>query len=199
MKTVELPPVIGATELQQAMTKDRRIRLLDVRMPGEFEGGHIAGSYNVPLSTLGEHAAELTSVGDPVVLVCRGGNRARQAEQVLRSSGMTRLHVLEGGVAAWQEQGYDLRRTGRERWALDRQVRLVAGLIVLTGVLLSVFVSPGFVWLAGFMGAGLTFSAVADWCGLALLLGRLPYNRGASCDVSAMVQAIRAGEPGLAR
>jgi rhodanese-related sulfurtransferase len=193
MAIQELPPVVAAPELRMALGRNRRIRLLDVRTSGEYEGGHIEGSYNVPLDTLGEHAGELASVGDPVVLVCRGGNRARQAEQVLRESGMASLHVLEGGVAGWQAAGYDLRRTGRERWALDRQVRLVAGLVVLTGVLLSVLVSPSFVWLAGFMGAGLTFSALADWCGLAIVLGKLPYNRGASCDVPAMVAAIKAG------
>jgi rhodanese-related sulfurtransferase len=189
-----LTPVLSAYELKAALAADRQIRLLDVRTPAEFEGGHIEGSYNVPLSTLGEHAAELAEVGAPVVLVCRGGNRARQAEQVLRESGMARLHVLEGGVAAWQGAGHAVRRTGRVRWALDRQVRLAAGVIVLAGVLLSVAVNPAFVWVAGFMGAGLTFSAVADWCGLALLLNRLPYNRSAAtCDVGAMVAAIKAG------
>jgi rhodanese-related sulfurtransferase len=194
MTTGELPPVMSAPELRIVVEGNPRVRLMDVRTPGEFEGGHIAGSYNVPLDTLGEHAAELREVGDPVVLVCRGGNRARQAEQVLRGSGMSRLHVLEGGVTAWQAAGYALRQTGRERWALDRQVRLVAGLIVLTGVLLSMLVAPQFIWLAAFMGAGLTFSAVADWCGLALLLTRLPYNRGAAtCDVGTMVAAIKAG------
>lgn len=192
--TEEMPPVIAAPELKLALGRNPRIRMLDVRTPGEFEGGHIEGSYNVPLDTLGEHAAELRQLEDPVVLVCRGGNRARQAESVLRGSGMTRLHVLEGGMAAWQGASYAVRRTGRERWALDRQVRLVAGLVVLTGVLLSVLVSPALVWVAAFMGAGLTFSAVTDWCGLAILLGKLPYNRGAaSCDVREMVQAIQAG------
>jgi rhodanese-related sulfurtransferase len=194
MMTTELPPVIAAPELRRASERNRRIRLLDVRTSGEFEGGHIEGSYNVPLDTLAEHAAELREVTDPVVLVCRGGNRARQAEQVLRDSGMKALHVLDGGMTAWQGAGYPVRQTGRQRWALDRQVRLVAGVIVLTGVILSVTVSPAFVLLAGFMGAGLTFSAVADWCGLAMLLARLPYNRGAaSCDVGGMVSALKAG------
>jgi rhodanese-related sulfurtransferase len=193
MTRQELPPVLAAPELRLALGRNRRIRLLDVRMPGEYEGGHIEGSYNVPLDTLGEHARELTELTDPVVLVCRGGNRARQAEQVLRDSGMAQLHVLDGGVAGWEAAGYELKRTGRVRWALDRQVRLVAGLVVLTSVLLSVLVAPAFLLAAGFMGAGLTFSALANWCGLAILLGRLPYNRGASCDVSAMVTAIKAG------
>jgi rhodanese-related sulfurtransferase len=189
-----LAPVVGAADLKVALAADRQIRLLDVRTPAEFEGGHIAGSYNVPLATLGEHAAELAEVGAPVVLVCRGGNRARQAEQVLRESGMARLHVLDGGLSAWQGAGHPVRITGRVRWALDRQVRLAAGVIVLTGVLLSVLVNPAFLWVAAFMGAGLTFSAVADWCGLALLLNRLPYNRSAAtCDVGAMVAAIEAG------
>jgi rhodanese-related sulfurtransferase len=189
----ELPPVIAPGDLTHALEQNPRLRLLDVRTAGEFEGGHIAGSYNVPLDTLGEHGRELSEVEDPIVLVCRGGNRARQAEQVLRQSGMLRLHVLDGGVAAWQEMGHPLRRTGRERWGLERQVRLVAGLVVLAGTVLSVTVWAPAIALAGFMGAGLAFSAVTDWCGLALLLGKLPYNRGASCDVGEMVAAIRAG------
>jgi rhodanese-related sulfurtransferase len=191
--TVELEPVIEAGTLKAALAAEPRLRLLDVRTPGEFEGGHIEGSYNVPLDTLGEHGRELSEVGDPVVLVCRGGNRARQAEQVLRQSGMARLHVLGGGVSAWQEAGYAVRRTGRVRWSLERQVRFTAGLIVLAGVVLSVTVWEPLLVVAGFMGAGLTFSAVADWCGLALLLGKLPYNRAASCDVRDMVAALRAG------
>jgi rhodanese-related sulfurtransferase len=189
----ELTPVIAPADLARAREQNPRLRLLDVRTPGEFEGGHIAGSYNVPLDTLGEHGPELSEVTDPIVLVCRGGNRARQAEQVLRQSGMSRLHVLDGGVAGWQQAGHSLRRTGRERWGLERQVRLVAGVVVLVGTLVSVTVWPPAIALAGFMGAGLAFSAVTDWCGLALLLAKLPYNRAASCDVGEMVAAIRAG------
>jgi rhodanese-related sulfurtransferase len=188
-----VPPVLRADELEALLAGNSRVRLLDVRTPGEFESGHIAGSYNVPLDTLGEHGRELSEVDDPVVLVCRGGTRARQAEQVLRQSGMSRLHVLEGGVAAWQQVGGALRRTGRVRWALERQVRLAAGLLVLTSVVASVLVAPQLVWIAGFVGAGLTFAAVTDRCGMAMLLAKLPYNRAASCDVRDMVAAIRAG------
>ena len=72
-------------------------RLLDVRTPAEFEAEHIAGAYNVPLDTLAEHGAEIRAqVADPVVLVCRSGQRARRAEEALAAAGMSNLHVLEG-------------------------------------------------------------------------------------------------------
>jgi len=59
----------------------------------------------------------------------------------------------------------------------ERQVRFVAGLIVLTGILLSL-ISPWFVLLSGFVGAGLMFSAITDTCGMGMMLARMPWNRG---------------------
>jgi UPF0716 family protein affecting phage T7 exclusion len=50
-------------------------------------------------------------------------------------------------------------------------------LIVLTGVLLAWFVNPGFIWLAGFIGAGLTFAAITDTCAMGMLLARMPWNQ----------------------
>jgi rhodanese-related sulfurtransferase len=171
------------------------VRLLDVRTPAEFESVHIPGAYNVPLGTLAEHGEELRRhVDGPVVLVCRSGSRARQAEEALREIGMTQLHVLDGGMEAWERAGFPVRRGERQRWGLERQVRLVAGSLVLLSVLAGVFVARPLVWIAAMVGAGLVFSAVTNTCGLALLLAKLPYNRGATCDVRDMVRALAAGE-----
>jgi hypothetical protein len=69
-------------------------------------------------------------------------------------------------------------RSGRKVVSLERQVRIAAGTIVLVGVILAAFVNPAFVWLSGFVGAGLVFSGVTNFCGMGLVLARAPWNRG---------------------
>lgn len=176
------------------MAAGEDVRILDVRTPAEFESVHIPGSYNVPLDTLGEHATEIARHATaPVVLVCASGNRAAQAEQRLAQAGMTNVKVLAGGIAEWQAQGAPVRR-GRNRWGLERQVRLVAGSLVLAAVVASIRVPP-LRYVAGLVGAGLTFSAVTNTCGMAMVLAKLPYNRGATCDIEAAVAALVAPRP----
>ena len=107
-------------------------RVLDVRTPGEFETAHMAGAYNVPLDLLREHRDEIIKhLDDDVVLVCRSGQRAAQAEETLRNAGLTNVHILDGGITAWEAKGFAVNR-GAQRWDLERQVRLVAGSIVLS-------------------------------------------------------------------
>jgi rhodanese-related sulfurtransferase len=84
---------------------------------------------------------------------------------------------VAGGIEAWKKENLPFERDESAPWPLERQVRLAAGLLVLTGVLLSVFVHPAFVWLAGFVGAGLAFAGASDWCEMALLLAKMPWNR----------------------
>lgn len=188
-----IPAVLKPTELAELLRARPDVRLLDVRTPGEFESAHIPGAYNVPLDTLGEHAAEIRATVDaPVVLVCQSGARARRAETVLGESGMPALHVLDGGVNGWTAAGQRVSR-GPERISLERQVRIAAGSLAAVGGLLALLVSPLWAILPAFVGSGLVFAGVTDTCGMAMLLSRLPYNRAASCDVDAMVAALRRG------
>jgi rhodanese-related sulfurtransferase len=183
------PHRVAAAELDGWLRAGRDVRVLDVRTPAEFESSHIPGAYNVPLDTLGEHAEELRRHLDvPVVLVCRSGQRAGTACEQLTGVGMDQLHVLDGGMGAWDDGGRDVRR-GRARWDLERQVRLVAGSIVLSAVLASTVV-PRAKWLAGGVGAGLTFAALSNTCAMGTVLGKLPYNRAASCDVDQVVRQL---------
>src|SRR5688500_7133580 len=115
----DLPPVLTPAELAQLLRERSDTRLLDVRTPGEFDTEHIAGAYNVPLDTLGEHGAEIrAAVAAPVVLVCRSGQRARRAEDALRTAGMTNLHVLDGGMTGWSAAGLPVRRAA-QRMSLE--------------------------------------------------------------------------------
>jgi rhodanese-related sulfurtransferase len=181
--TVPVPCDVRTLALLRAEGSAHRI--IDVRSPAEFESAHIPGAYNVPLDQLGEHRDELARhLDEPVVLVCRSGARAGQAEQRLAAAGMGNIAVLDGGMLAWEAAGGAMNR-GTQRWDLERQVRLVAGSIVLLSILLSL-IFPAARFVAGFVGAGLVFAAMTNSCAMGMLLTKLPYNRPrASADISA--------------
>lgn len=191
--TMHAQRVLNPTELVRLRAERPETRLLDVRTPGEFEAEHIAGAYNVPLDTLGEHGPEIRAgVAAPVVLICRSGQRARKAEEALEAAGMTNLYVLDGGMNAWGTAGQPVNR-GAPRMSLERQVRIAAGTLVASGSFLALFVNPLFAAIPAFVGSGLVFAGVTDTCAMGMLIARLPYNRPASCDVPAMVRAIATG------
>jgi len=183
------PATIDSQALRALLDSAAPPRVLDVRTPGEFETVHIAGAYNVPLDLLREHREEiLKHLDEDVVLVCQAGQRAAQAEETLRKAGLTNVHVLDGGIAAWIGKGQPVNR-GAQRWDLERQVRLAAGSLVALSILVSIVI-PGAKWLAFAIGAGLTFAALTNTCAMGMLFARLPYNRGASCDVSTVVAQL---------
>ncbi|WP_017597745.1 YgaP family membrane protein, partial [Nocardiopsis lucentensis] len=99
----------------------------------------------------------------------------RQCQDKLAAAGLRDTVVMNGGMNAWEAQGAPVVR-GRERWSLERQVRLVAGGVVLTSVLASLLWPPA-VAVAGVIGAGLTFAAITDTCAMGMALARLPYNQ----------------------
>ena len=181
---------LDAQTLQERLATDDAPRVLDVRTPAEFETAHIPGAYNVPLDTLREHRTELRRhLDEDVVLVCRSGARAAQAEEALAGVGLPGLRVLDGGMMAWESSGAPVNR-GRETWELERQVRLVAGGLVAAGVLGSVKV-PALKWVAGAIGAGLTGAALTNTCAMGMALSKMPWNRTASpCDVDELVAAL---------
>jgi len=128
-----------------------------------------------------------------VVLVWQSGSRSRQAEEALKRVGMPNLHVLDGGLNGWVAAGKPVRR-GREGISLERQVTIAAGALAAAGGLLAVKAHPRFGLLSAFVGGGLLFAGVTDTCGMARLLAKLPYNQ-AGCDVGAMIEALKDGEP----
>ncbi|HSH44683.1 MAG TPA: YgaP-like transmembrane domain, partial [Longimicrobiales bacterium] len=120
--------------------------------------------------------------------------RARQAEEALRDTGMPNLHVLDGGMNGWLAAGKPAIH-GASRLSLERQVRIAAGGLAALGAALALLVSPLFALLPLVVGSGLVFAGVTDTCGMAMVLSRLPYNRVATCDVPAMVRALKDGAP----
>ena len=117
----------------------------------------------------------------PLVIICGSGNRAAQARERLARLGFSNLACLAGGLAAWEASGFPVERDERAPWSLERQVRVAAGALVLAGAALGWLAHPGFHGLSAFVGAGLVFAGVTDWCGMGLLLAKAPWNRRSNC------------------
>lgn len=180
---------VTTAELKQLIAGDADTTLIDVRTGSEFETAHIPGSFHLPIETMKEHAGRFADLDGDVILVCQSGNRASQAESALSSAGARGVRVLSGGIGSWIADGGEVRR-GEEKWAMDRQVRLAAGSLVLTGFALGRLVDRRLVGLSAAVGGGLVFSALSNTCAMGTALGRLPYNQGAPCDVDAVVAAV---------
>ncbi|MEB3322307.1 MAG: rhodanese-like domain-containing protein [Synechococcaceae cyanobacterium] len=172
------PPVAAPDRLSPHELAERRRRgqvvIVDVREPMEYVGGHIPGSLNIPLGRLDQ--APLPE--GPLVLVCQSGNRSSRAREALRARGHHHpVADLEGGVPAWRDAGYPVEARRGAPLPLMRQVQIVAGGMVLLGVVLSLAVAPAWIALTAFVGAGLVFAGLTGACPLAGLLGRMPWNR----------------------
>ena len=178
-------PNVQTVDVAEAQTliHESNTLVLDVRSPGEFETAHIDGAVNIPVDRLDPHLREIVhNAGGTMVLVCQSGGRAEQAATTLSREGKQDLVLLQGGMNAWQQAGAPVQRGDVQRWALERQVRLVAGAIVVSTVAASALV-PRLKWVGAGVGGGLVFAAVSNTCMMGNLLSKLPYNRGPACDI----------------
>lgn len=177
---------MSATRLNQLHTMDAQtlkqgldqqsVTLIDVREPGEFAGEHIPGATLVALSQFDPRKIPQTE-DTQLVLYCRSGNRSAIAAQKLFDAGFESVTHLSCGIGAWKEAGYPTVTNRDAPISLMRQVQLVAGSLMLTGTILGALVSPWFLLLSGFVGAGLMFAGVTDTCMLGMLLAKLPSNQ----------------------
>jgi rhodanese-related sulfurtransferase len=178
---------VDAADLAKQRRDGFAVQLVDVRSVSEFASGHVPGAMNIPLEQLELRTEDLAADG-PVVLVCQAGMRARMAAELLAGS-RELLMVLEGGTDAWRKAGLPLVRCTRSRWALERQVRLGAGLLVICGVTLGFALSPWWFGLAAFVGCGLTFAGATNLCLMGEMLARMPWNRSRRSPDTAMGQS----------
>ncbi|MFN6519334.1 MAG: rhodanese-like domain-containing protein [Nostoc sp. CreGUA01] len=169
---------VDAQTLKQLL-KQQAITLIDVRELAEYALEHIPGATLVSLSKFDPR--KVTQDRDTkVILYCRSGNRSTMAAQKLFDADFTTVTHLEGGMSAWKQAGCATTINKNAPISLMRQVQIVAGSLVLMGTLLGAFVSPWFLILSAFIGAGLMFSGITDSCTLGILLSKLPYNQRSS-------------------
>jgi len=167
---------ISPIELQNLLAAQPGLAVLDVRTPVEFAEVHVPQARNIPLDQLQPGAVQVPK-DQAVYLLCRSGQRATKAAEKLAKQGFAEPIVVEGGTLAWIAANLPVTRSAVKVVSVERQVRIAAGSLVLIGVLLGWFVHRGFYGLAGFVGAGLVFAGITDFCGMGLLLAKLPWNR----------------------
>jgi rhodanese-related sulfurtransferase len=161
--------------IPQYVQDPENYQLIDVRSTTEFAAGHIPCAINIPLEQLELRAADLAQTR-AIVVTCQSGQRAKIAAGLLAPS-RNGVLMLEGSTSGWAASGRPLVRTVASGWALERQVRFVAGLLVMLSVALSVTVGHAWIYLAAFVGCGLTFAALTNICGMGLLLSKMPWNK----------------------
>ncbi|MBZ4015966.1 rhodanese-like domain-containing protein [Streptomyces purpurogeneiscleroticus] len=185
-----------ALTTDEAAARLDELTVIDVRTPGEYATGHLPGAHNIPLDRLGEAVPALRDAAERagLLMVCASGNRSAQACAALAEQGIAAA-TLTGGTNGWVQQGLEVRRPegadgARPVWAMERQVRLAAGSLVLTGLLAGRRWPAARLLSAGVAG-GLVFSALTDTCGMARVLAKLPYNRAGATDLSATLADLK--------
>jgi rhodanese-related sulfurtransferase len=179
---------VQPSELRQLQSQGTPIDLIDVRTPAEFASVHAQGAKLVPLDQLNPSAvmaSRAASPDQPLYVICRSGARAAKACEAFASAGFSNVISVEGGTDAWERAGLPVVRGKRTVMSLERQVRVGAGVLVLLGAVLGWLVHPALHGLSAFVGAGLLFAGITDWCGMGLLLARMPWNQrggGEACS-----------------
>jgi rhodanese-related sulfurtransferase len=171
---------VSPQQVHQLRQQGKPVEIVDVRTPAEYAQAHVDGARSVPLDALDAKALLAQrngAVAEPLYVICRSGGRAARACEMFQSAGLTNVFSIEGGTSAWERAGLPVVRGARRTISLERQVRIGAGSLVLLGVLLGWLIHPTFVALSAFVGAGLVFAGVTDWCGMGLMLAKMPWNR----------------------
>lgn len=173
MKHISIP---AFKEVIASEANNSTVDFINVCTPAEYKEKHIVGVRSLPLDTLPAHVQELNQKMT-VYIHCRSGSRGRQAIEKLQSLGVTaELVNVEGGLLAWEEAGHET-GSNTSRLPIMRQVFIGAGGLVFIGTLLTYFVNEALLVVPFFVAHGLLVSGFTGWCGMALLLSKMPWNK----------------------
>lgn len=176
MPTPTDPTGIDPQTLRDLLDRDEAV-LVDVREPFEHAAERIEPSHLSPLNRFDTSDIRARCGERRVVFHCHSGVRSAQAARRFADGDEQTFH-LAGGILAWKDAGLStVRSAGAPRIEIMRQVQIVAGSLVLAGVVGGSLVTPWLYALSGFVGAGLVFAGISGWCGMAKLLARMPWNR----------------------
>lgn len=95
--------IITAEQLKAELPN---VKLVDVREPEEYAESHIEGCVLIPLDEIQNRAEKELDKNADIVLYCAHGVRSMHALMAMKMMGFQKLRSLEGGICAWQEQGY---------------------------------------------------------------------------------------------
>ncbi|MGW4032607.1 rhodanese-like domain-containing protein [Streptomyces sp. NPDC004838] len=190
---------VSAFDVEQARARIDDLTVIDVRTPGEYASGHLPGALNVPLDQVRRALPEIREAAGrgEILVVCASGARSQNACALLAEQGVTAI-TLSGGTSAWADGGHELHYPDgpacatRSSWSMERQVRITAGTLVLTGVGLS-RLHPAWLLISAGVAGGLVFSALTNTCGMAAVLAKLPHNRPERADLDRTLERLRHG------
>lgn len=168
---------IKPEDLKRKLDSGEAILIL-VRESDEHAREHILGARLAPISAMDTHDFDRAR-GKAAVFHCRSGMRTQANAAKLLARGFEDAYYLDGGLEAWKAAGLPVHANTKAPLDIMRQVQIAAGLLILAGVALGWFVNPAFYALSALVGAGLTFAGATGWCGMAMLLKVMPWNRTA--------------------
>jgi rhodanese-related sulfurtransferase len=182
-------------DLYKKIAAGASVVLLDVRTPAEYAALHAATAVLTPLEALNPQklASDLERVPGEVFVICHSGTRAQKAIDKLAAAGLAQCVLVEGGIAEWTKAGLPDERQPARTISLERQVRITAGGLVLLGTAMGAWAHPGFLLLAAFVGAGLMFAGITDYCGMGMLLARMPWNQAHGKQTQASCACAKQG------
>lgn len=166
---------ISAVEFNQKVASGSIVSVVDVRTPAEFSSVQLPGSHNMPLGQFDPAKVAGAAKEGAVYLMCRTQRRAEMAWGELNGKVDCELVVVEGGIESVDDA--HLQRTQTQVMSLERQVRIAAGGLVLSGVVGGFLLTPMLFGLSGFVGAGLVFTGITDNCVMGLIIAKMPWNK----------------------
>ncbi len=116
----------GVTELSPSEaigTINRGARVIDVRAPEQYDGGHIINAVNVPLDELEGRYDDLKKRDKPIVTCCATGMTGARAARKLRAAGFEQVFNLRGGLGAWQRENLPVEKQGAGKPRLPKRKR----------------------------------------------------------------------------
>jgi rhodanese-related sulfurtransferase len=169
---------ISLESVRQRLLCSGSLLLIDVRTPGEYARLHAQGAHSVPLDRLNpdELQAMRNRLDEPLYVICQSGARAARACEQLADAGVTDVYSVAGGTVAWEKAGLPVER-GAGTISLERQARIAAGSLVALGTALGWSVHLAFLIVPLFVGVGLVFAGITDYCGMGMLIAKLPWNK----------------------
>lgn len=153
--------------------------LVDIREADEYARENIPAARLLSLSAIEQGARlENLTANDTVIFHCQSGVRsAKNAAKLAAIATPAQVLLLEGGLDNWKKVGLAVTTDKSQPLPIMRQVQIIAGALVVLGVVLGYSISPAFFLLSGAIGAGLLFAGIGGFCGLARLLNLMPWNK----------------------
>jgi rhodanese-related sulfurtransferase len=170
---------ISVHELNNILSEDlpKNFIIIDVRSPLEHREHKITGTLNIPLDQLSKSLDQLKKY-QKIFVHCRSGGRGEKACQILKKNFPKKeIYNVKGGILEWEESGFLVEKHQGFHLSLIRQVHILVGFLIVLTNLFGNYLNPNWFLLNGFIGAGLLFAGISGWCGMALLISKMPWNK----------------------